>query len=168
LAFNNSEQAEIIPILGLVYSVKRSALSEEDEAIVLETPYPFAIDFFHGKIKPDLTVFLKSFFYELRRLSPTNDNIYETMGREFIASLRCVVADTPMRTYLKSIKSHSRYWSCERCIQKEERRLEKLKRWKNEEIDRISEVEYKEPHKEQMMNRNIFRVFYESARYIEV
>jgi hypothetical protein len=62
LAFNNSEQAEIIPILGLVYSVKRSALSEEDEAIVLETPYPFAIDFFHGKIKPDLTVFLKPFF----------------------------------------------------------------------------------------------------------
>ncbi|EFX60973.1 hypothetical protein DAPPUDRAFT_122668 [Daphnia pulex] len=61
-AFNNLEQAEIIPILGLVYSVKRSAFSEEDEAIVLETPYPFAIDFFHGKIKPDINVFFEAVF----------------------------------------------------------------------------------------------------------
>jgi hypothetical protein len=66
---------------------------------------------------------LKPFFDELRRLSPTNGDVNETRGREFTASLRCVVTDTPMRTYLKSIKAHTGYWSYERCIQKGEGRL---------------------------------------------
>lgn len=55
--------------------------------------------------------FFEAVFYKLRRLSPTNDNVNETMGREFTASLRCVLADTPMRKYIKSIKTHSGYWS---------------------------------------------------------
>jgi hypothetical protein len=121
IAFTNSEQAEIIPILGLVYSVKRSAFSEEPE-IVLETRYPFVIGFFHGKEKPDLGKFLEPLFEELKRLSPNNADPVQTAGREFTASLQCVVADTPMRTYLKKIKGHSGYWSCERCIQRGERR----------------------------------------------
>ena len=53
LAFTNSEKSEIIPILGLVHSVKSSAFSEE-KAILLETTYPFVIGFFHGKSKPNL------------------------------------------------------------------------------------------------------------------
>lgn len=99
LAFNNLEQAEVITILESNF-VKNLAHSEE-KAIVLETLYPFFIGFFRGKTKPDLNNFLKQFFDELRRLSPTNDNVNETMGREFAASLHCVLADTPMRTYLK-------------------------------------------------------------------
>ena len=122
LAFTNSEQSEIIPILGLVHSVKSSAFSEE-KAILLETTYPFVIGFFHGKSKPNLDNFLQPLLSELRRLSPNNNDPIQTKGREFTVSLRCVVADTPMRTYLKKIKSHSGYWSCERCIQKGERRL---------------------------------------------
>ncbi len=42
----------------------------------------------------------------------------KTEGREFTASLHCVIADSPMRAYLKKCKGHSGYWSCERCIQK--------------------------------------------------
>ena len=122
LAFTNSEQSEIIPILGLVHSVKSSAFPEE-KAILLETTYPFVIGFFHGKSKPNLDKFLQPLLSELRRLSPNNKDPIQTKGREFTVSLRCVVADTPMRTYLKKIKSHSGYWSCERCIQKGERRL---------------------------------------------
>nr|CAH0105065.1 unnamed protein product [Daphnia galeata] len=130
LAFTNSEQSEIIPILGLVHSVKSSAFSEE-KAILLETTYPFVIGFFHGKSKPNLDKFLQPLLSELRRLSPNNKDPIQTKGREFTVSLRCVVADTPMRTYLKKIKSHSGYWSCERCIQKGERRLTVSKKKKS-------------------------------------
>jgi hypothetical protein len=101
IAFTNSEQAEIIQILGLGYFVKRSAFSKEPE-IVLETRYPFVIiGLFHGKEKPDLGKFLEPLFEELRRLSPNNADPVQTAGREFTASLQCVVADIPMRTNLK-------------------------------------------------------------------
>lgn len=54
IAFTNSEQAEKIPILGLVYSVKlkRSAFSKEPE-IFLETRYPFGKEVsFYPDVKP--------------------------------------------------------------------------------------------------------------------
>lgn len=50
IAFIKSEQAKIIPILGLVYSVTRSIFPNES-AIVFKTPYPFVIGFFHVKEK---------------------------------------------------------------------------------------------------------------------
>ncbi|KZR99186.1 Uncharacterized protein APZ42_005052, partial [Daphnia magna] len=39
-------------------------------------------------------------------------------SRDFTVSLRCVIADGPMRSYLKRTKGHSGYWACDRCIQR--------------------------------------------------
>ena len=120
--FNNSEQPGIIPILAVIYSVNRSANSSE-ESVVIQLRHPFIIGFFLNKSKPDLTKFLNPLFATLNRLCPNNDDLEKTEGREFTASLRCVIADGPMRAYLKKCKDHSGYWSCERCIQKGASRL---------------------------------------------
>lgn len=42
-------------------------------------------------------------------------------NRVLTASIRCIIADTPMKAYLKRTKSHSGYWACDRCIQRGER-----------------------------------------------
>ena len=115
--FHNSEQAGIIPILAVIYSGNHSADSTEDP-VVIQLRHPFVIGFYIGKSKPDLTKFLEPLFAELNRLCPNNVDPEATKGREFTASLRCVIADSPMRAYLKKCKGHSGYWSCERCIQK--------------------------------------------------
>ena len=115
--FHNSEQAGIIPILAVIYSGNHSADSTEDP-VVIQLRHPFVIGFYIGKSKPDLTKFLEPLFAELNRLCPNNVDPEATKGREFTASLRCVIADSPMRAYLKKSKGHSGYRSWERCIQK--------------------------------------------------
>ncbi|KZR97460.1 Uncharacterized protein APZ42_007657, partial [Daphnia magna] len=70
------------------------------------------------KGKPDINEFLSPVLEELIRLDPNNHDEFITRGRQFTVSLRCVIADWPMRSYLKRIKGHSGYWSCERCVQK--------------------------------------------------
>lgn len=117
--FNNSEQAEVIPILAVIYAIKQSADSTKPP-VVIQLRHPFVIGFFLGKCKPNLDQFLAPLFLELKRLCPNNVNPDVTRGREFTASLRCVIADYPMRSYLKRCKGHSGYWSCERCIQEGE------------------------------------------------
>jgi len=79
------------------------------------------LDFFVGKGKPaDIETFLEALIRELCRLSPSNENLTCTNQRCCTASLRCVIADGPMRSYLKRKKGHSGYFCCDRCIQKSE------------------------------------------------
>ena len=51
----------------------------------------------------------------IRLLRPDNT---EASAREFAATLRIVVANTPMRALLKAIIGHMGYWSCEQFILK--------------------------------------------------
>lgn len=56
---------------------------------------------------PDANIFLKSFLDD-----------FQTLQTEFLAlSLGPFICDAPMRAYLKNIKLHSGYSSCERCDQ---------------------------------------------------
>lgn len=113
--FNNSEQAEIIPILAAVHSVSKSY--EHDEEFLLPTCYPFIVGVFHGKTKPNVDRLCEAFLSELKRLDPANFG-NDTEGRQCTVSLRSMICDSPMRTYLKKCKGTSGYWSCERCQQK--------------------------------------------------
>lgn len=124
--FNNTETMEFIPILLLVHSIYKSFGSDEPQKEI-EPSYPAIIGFFHGKHKPPPKLLLKQLMTELKRLSPFNTDPLQTSGREFTLTLRCVRTDGPMRSYLKRIKGHSGYWSCERCIQKGERHEHKRK-----------------------------------------
>jgi len=112
--FNNSDKAECIPICVVVHSVSESSNRSLCEPIVLKIRSPIIIGVAHCKEKPNINVFLAPLFQELMRLDPNN---HDVTGRQFTVSIRCVIADWPMRSYLKRVKGHSGYWSCERCVQ---------------------------------------------------
>jgi hypothetical protein len=80
---------------------------------------PFIIGFYHGRDKPrNVHSFLQPMLNEFDRLCPDIDDVIPL--RSCTASLRCVIADSPMRSYLKGTKGHSGYWACDRCIQRGE------------------------------------------------
>lgn len=70
----------------------------------------------HCKEKPDVNSFLSAIIKEVKRLDPNNDN-NTTIGRQFTTSIRCDITDFPMRSYLKRVKGHTGYCSCDCCIQ---------------------------------------------------
>lgn len=115
--FNNSEQSECIPICMVVHSVSESPDPLVTKPLVLTTRSQIIIGVAHCKEKPAVQVFLKPLIDELVRFNPLNWDEKATAGREFTVSVRCIIADWPMRSYLKRDKGHSGYWSCERCIQ---------------------------------------------------
>ena len=119
--FDNSEQSECIPLCMVVHSVSESADLSKCKRILLKTRNPTIIGVAHCKTKPDVKKFLSPLIGELKRLDPSNLDENATAGRQFTVSIRCVIADWPMRSYLKRIKTHSGYWSCEKCIQRGER-----------------------------------------------
>ena len=118
--FNSSETPSITPILGRLYSVQPDA-DKEDGIVHFKKAEPFIIGFYHGKDKPsNLESFVGPMLREFRSLCPNIAEEDTNSPRPFTASLRCVIADSPMRAYLKGVKLHSGYWCCDRCIQKGE------------------------------------------------
>lgn len=115
--FDNSEQSECIPIMVSVHGI---STSPSDEPFILKKRYPIVIGIAHGSTKPTAQSLMRNLFQELHQLDPNNHNNEETAEREFTVSLRCVIADWPFRSYLKRVKGHGGYWSCERCIQRGE------------------------------------------------
>ena len=116
---------EFIPILYVVHSISKY-FGCDGAPFRLSPSYPVIVGFFHGKKKPPPKLLLGQLVQELNRLSPTNDDP-SCFSRQFTVSLRCVRTDGPMRSYLKRIKGHAGYWSCERCIQEGVRRPHKKK-----------------------------------------
>ena len=98
--FNNSEKSECIPICFLVHSLSKCYGSSS--LVHLKTRHPIIIGVFHGTGKPNVHVFLAPLLEELKRLDPLKSDL-TTRGREFTVSLRCVIADWPMRSYLKKV-----------------------------------------------------------------
>lgn len=100
----------------IVHSVSESCDPSRSKPILLQKRSPIIVGVAHCKEKPDVNSFLSAFIEELARLDPNNDGA-TTLGRQFTVSIRCVIADWPMRSYLKRVKGHTGYWSCERCVQ---------------------------------------------------
>jgi hypothetical protein len=60
---------------------------------------PFIIGFYHGRDKPrNVHSFLQPMLNEFDRLCPDIDDVIPL--RSCTASLRCVITDSPMRSYL--------------------------------------------------------------------
>lgn len=75
---------------------------------------PFFTRIWYGEGKPPLEDFLRPFVNELLMLLEDGLTCNET-GREFEIVVFLFICDAPARAYVKCIKGHSGYFSCERC-----------------------------------------------------
>jgi hypothetical protein len=103
----NSSPMQLWPILGRLLEVD-------------PRPPVFVIGVFCGNSKPGkINEFLTDFLEEAQVLTnkgftlPGIDDVFK-------AEISCFICDAPARAYVKNIKSHSGYHSCERCEQRGE------------------------------------------------
>lgn len=76
---------------------------------------PFFVGIFYGNSKPKpLEDFLDEFIKELNDLTKNN---FFFRGEYIQINIQSFICDAPARAYLKCIKTHSGYSSCERCTQ---------------------------------------------------
>ena len=74
---------------------------------------PFIVAIYYGNKKPsNVEDFVLDFFTEYRNLR--NDGV-EFGGVKLSIEFFSFVCDAPARQFLKAIKGHNGYWSCERC-----------------------------------------------------
>lgn len=75
---------------------------------------PFIVAIFSGQRKPSpLEDYLKEFLTEYKHLK---ENGLVFKDRTYNIHIEALVCDAPARAYLKSIKGHNSYESCERCV----------------------------------------------------
>lgn len=87
-------------------------------AILLQIPcfssVPIIISIYYGKSKPNVDAFLKPLVFELQPLLDKKELIIHNIT---FAIDKCVfICDAPARSFIKQIKGHSGFFSCERCI----------------------------------------------------
>ena len=68
-----------------------------------------------GNLKPTNLDFMKSFINEYEELKESG---YEYNGNSIKFDISAFVCDAPARSFLKNVKQHSGYSSCERCTQR--------------------------------------------------
>ena len=74
---------------------------------------PFVVSLFYGYSKPkDVKELLKDLLVELKELETKEIVVND---KTFKLKLRCFICDAPARQFLKCVKSHKGYYSCERC-----------------------------------------------------
>ncbi|XP_063615608.1 uncharacterized protein LOC134788707 [Penaeus indicus] len=94
-----SSAGQFWPILGMIDN-----LSQKD---------PFEIGIYYGTSKPSCNVQYLSFFKEeLNQLAETGIDCF---GINFSVRISALMCDAPARSFVKGIKGHSGYNSCERC-----------------------------------------------------
>jgi hypothetical protein len=76
---------------------------------------PFVIGIFYNNTKPSNTEFLSNFILDCKSLETEGFVVEQTL---YSFRISCILADAPARSFLKGIKNHNSYYSCERCIQK--------------------------------------------------
>lgn len=81
-----------------------------DEEIIHK---PFDVSIFIGSSHPkSWDNFFKKFIKDLNNLLRNGITINE---KEYIVRVHCFICDRAARTYIKGIKGHVGFWSCERC-----------------------------------------------------
>jgi hypothetical protein len=80
------------------------------------TPFPIAL--FCSKSKPSsLSDYLNDFIMEMNDLCLNGYTYVDLVETVYRVSLGAVICDAPARAFVKCIKPHSGYDSCERCVQ---------------------------------------------------
>lgn len=75
---------------------------------------PFVIGIYHGNNKPSsVHNYLRPFINEYKQLQ--NGGIVID-GKRFQVTLRCIICDSPARSYVKCTKQFNGYFSCDKCI----------------------------------------------------
>ncbi|KYN15964.1 hypothetical protein ALC57_11792 [Trachymyrmex cornetzi] len=75
---------------------------------------PFPIAIYCGTHKPqNLEQYLQQFIEEINYL---HENGFEVNGQHLQVKLIAFICDRPARAFIKCIKGHGAYWSCERCM----------------------------------------------------
>ncbi|KAJ8937837.1 hypothetical protein NQ314_011698 [Rhamnusium bicolor] len=96
--FNSSNQ-QFWPILGLIKNFRSK---------------PFAIGIFSGRSKPKpLELYLEDFVNELSLLLQEG---FKYNNKKYQIIVHSFVCDAPARAFIKCIKTHSGYSSCEKCV----------------------------------------------------
>lgn len=96
-----SSNSQLWPILGIVNEARNKA--------------PFIIAVYGGSCKPkSIDEYLFDFVEETKSLI---QNGLDCFGKHYSFRLNAFICDAPARAYLKCIKGHAGYNSCERCTQ---------------------------------------------------
>ena len=99
-----SSRLQLWPILGLIKELKELG--------------PFVIVLFSADKKPSsLREYLSQFVEEMKNIEKSGISI---SGKVFTVKLDAMICDAPARSFLKGIKGHSGYHSCEWCVQQGE------------------------------------------------
>ncbi len=118
LPIHKSTNKQLWPILGKVDNCENNR--------------PFVIGLYCGDRKPqNCHEFLRKFVEEVRELE--SDGFMSDSGDVFNFRISCIVADAPARSFVKAIKNHNAYFSCEKCNQEGT--------WQNRVIFPYSETE---------------------------
>lgn len=100
LPLAKSSKSQFYPILGEIFP---------------KIAEPFVIGAYHGYNKPACpNLFLKEFIKEYIFL---HENGFEFNEMYFQITIRCVVCDSPARSFVKCIKACNGYFGCSKCMQ---------------------------------------------------
>ena len=83
--------------MGRIFSVRTNHFDLKD-VVTLTNPEPFILGW---KNPTNLKEFLGDFIDDLKNLDPKNEDPGVIEGQTCTASLRCMICDGPMRSYLK-------------------------------------------------------------------
>lgn len=103
IPISKSSNSQFWPILGVV-----------DQS---QCRKPFVIGMYYGQKKPKDLNFLNEFVEDCLELE--QNGIFHK-EKQYVFRISKVLADSPARCFLKSVKSHNSYFGCERCNQEGE------------------------------------------------
>jgi hypothetical protein len=119
----NSQGKYIPSTLNLTFSVDGLPISKSGSvsfwpilsAIDDLSDAVFIVAIYCGTGKPDINSYLENFTFELKDLL---QNGFLFSGKPYTVKVEKFVCDAPARAFMKQIKGHGGYYSCERCCVK--------------------------------------------------
>ena len=81
---------------------------------------PFIVGLYVGAQKPiDINEYFEDFIDEMK-LIELNGILIEALRKRLNVTVSCFICDAPARSFIKQVKGHTSYYSCERCTQRGE------------------------------------------------